>query len=492
MSLRATLFIWLASFLLLCPCVRAEEDPAPSKRPAPNRASSVSAWKMETLRRKDGKRFFGLVQSNTADGVRFVEVKRPPGKRWYLVVHSYAARSVASISRLDANDREQLVSRIGPLLKQKSHARIEAGRMEDVRLHVVLKDGGKRFRYKGVWFDLLSSADEATTRRCVVRIEQIFRAYAQVIPRRHRREDKLQIVMHGSMDEYRRDLHQRDLQIQNPAFYSIKENLIIAGSELSRYAERLDEIQAENSEVRRDLAEMDAGFTTRMRDLRDQLQRNGFSKSDITSEMQIRRAKWRVDERKSGFYWDKIREINAIERRNHRRFNDVTDAMFRRLYHEAFHAYLENHVYPNDRANVPRWLNEGLAQIFENSQLDDDTLRIDAPGDNLLKRLQSDLKEGRQLALRDLLTKQEEAYVLTHDSNFASKQHYLYSWGLAYYLTFKRDFLGGEALDDYIAASQSTTDPVVRFEKLIGSPLDEFQREWRNYMLALKSNGDEK
>ena len=45
--------------------------------------------------------------------------------------------------------------------------------------------------------------------------------------------------------------------------------------------------------------------------------------------------------------------------------------MFRRLAHEAFHAYLETYVYPRQAYDVPRWLNEGLAQTFEAGLLED-------------------------------------------------------------------------------------------------------------------------
>ena len=44
--------------------------------------------------------------------------------------------------------------------------------------------------------------------------------------------------------------------------------------------------------------------------------------------------------------------------------------MFARAYHESFHAYLENYVYPHDHYDVPRWLNEGLAVMMEGGILD--------------------------------------------------------------------------------------------------------------------------
>ena len=62
-----------------------------------------------------------------------------------------------------------------------------------------------------------------------------------------------------------------------------------------------------------------------------------------------------------------------------------------RLYHEAFHAYLRNNVYPRQKYDVPPWLNEGLAVIFEGGLLEGNTLRVDAPNPVALKKLKADM-----------------------------------------------------------------------------------------------------
>ena len=62
-------------------------------------------------------------------------------------------------------------------------------------------------------------------------------------------------------------------------------------------------------------------------------------------------------------------EISRCDRENVQLFDKVTRQMFTRLYHEAFHAYLENYVYPHDRYDVPLWLNEGLAVLLEGGLL---------------------------------------------------------------------------------------------------------------------------
>ena len=73
------------------------------------------------------------------------------------------------------------------------------------------------------------------------------------------------------------------------------------------------------------------------------------------------------------------RKILALDRKNSAKFTEVSGQMFTRLAHEAFHAY-RTYVYPRQEYDVPRWLNEGLAQVFEAGlPLEADTLRIDTP-----------------------------------------------------------------------------------------------------------------
>jgi hypothetical protein len=67
-----------------------------------------------------------------------------------------------------------------------------------------------------------------------------------------------------------------------------------------------------------------------------------------------------------------------------------------------------------------------------------------------------------------------------------SARHYLYSWGLAYYLTFELGLLETEALDHYVAAEARDLPPMDRFERLVHMPLEQFEPAWRRYMLELQ------
>jgi hypothetical protein len=470
---------------------RAQTDPP--RRPAevaplrgPGAFEQAGAWKLETLTLKSGRVLEGLVRGQRADEIDFVEVVRPAGKPLYLVAMSFDPQSVQSVARLAADDRKLLLERIGPLLTVKSRARIEAARMEDIALKEIVRDEVRHFIYREPAFTLESTADEESTRRCTVRIEQIFRAFQRVLPPGDVRRSDLRVVLFGSMDQYRAHLAARGLGLENPAYYSPVSNTIAAGSDLDRYTERLAQVRAENEELRRQYEQRNRDFNRQLVGLASQMRASGFSRQEIETEQRIRRAAWER-EYKALLGEDGDGGLLAqINRRNAARFEELAGQMFRRLYHEAFHAYLENHVFPAASHEVPRWLNEGLAQIFEQGQLEADTLRIDAPDRATLEALQAELSGGQPLSLAEILSADEQAFLVTHGDAHASRRHYLYSWGLAWYLAFEQDLLAGEKFAGYVARDNVARSPLVRFELLVGKPLPKFEQEWRRAMLELK------
>jgi hypothetical protein len=179
--------------------------------------------------------------------------------------------------------------------------------------------------------------------------------------------------------------------------------------------------------------------------------------------------------------------LDFLERENAAQFDEITRQMFTRLYHEAFHAYVENFVYPQDKCDVPRWLNEGLAQVFEEGILELGALRLDAPSRTRLAAMQADLRGQPRLTLTELLTADGRAFLVAHPTAAkTSQRYYLYSWALAYYLAVREPVLETERFNRYVDASAKSLDPIARFEQLVGVPLDRFDNMWRSELLAMK------
>jgi len=435
---------------------------------------------MESVHLKHGRVYRGLIRAESEKQVEFVEVFRRPGKPMFLVIRPIAAREIVRFDRLPQQQRAKLIERIE---RFRNRFRIEAERMDAVELSDVTVGNTNYRYYVGKWFTLLSTAEEETTRRSVVRIEQIFRAYCQVLPPRIRRRGTLRIVLLGSMDEYHDYLHRHNLAVDNPAFFLTEQNVIVAGSELTRFARHLAASRARHERIREKYEELNDDLPDRKIRLASQLKLRGYSPQEIEREIVAQQAAWEQQ------YAAALQEIKTADRLNEAAFADVTRQMFVRVYHEAFHAYLENYVYPRDRREVPIWLNEGLAQIFESGQLDADALRIDAPNRPLLKRLQRHLDSEDPLSLSELIAAERDKFLVAHDGgNGESEKFYCYCWGLAYYLTFHfpDPILGTAALDRYVAEDARRSSPTKSFQALVGMPLPKFERRFTRAMRDLK------
>ena len=66
----------------------------------------------------------------------------------------------------------------------------------------LVKEGNHYQHYAGKWFSLDSTADEQTTRRVIVRVEQIFAAYRQTLSPRNNPPQPPRLVVFASMQEY--------------------------------------------------------------------------------------------------------------------------------------------------------------------------------------------------------------------------------------------------------------------------------------------------
>jgi len=439
-------------------------------------AQVLAEWPLETLKRADGKIFSGLMLTRSEEEMEFVEVVRPPGKPMYLVVHYYPPAAVKDWSTISDADRVTLKKRIGPLLLAKHRSRIERGRMDDVQLHT---HGGWQV-YRGKWFTLRSNAGDEAARRAVVRMEQIFRAYSLLLPPAVKPRSELVIKLYGTQDGYQSEIQRRGLRIENPAFYSQRSNLIVAGSDIASYSQLLGRTRAQNAAA---IGETDARiseFSRRLTKLRADLKKAGFTASEIRLEAATRRTLWEKQQASIAL------RVAQADRRNDASFEKVSDAMFRRLYHEAFHAYLENYVFPQQQYQVPRWLNEGLAQIFESGQLEAGVLRIDAPHASSLRELKTIIASPSAHKLRSLIEETSNTFIATHDKQHAATNQYLLSWGLTYYLVFERNLLQAGRLKQYADSTSGKRPQLQRFEQLTGEPFPSFYKKWREAMLKLR------
>ena len=432
-----------------------------------------SGWPLERINCRDGRTFSGWIRHENDRQIELVEVGRPPGRPMYLLVRPIKTAEIAKIVRLDKADRELLRQRIDAF---RNRAGILAALIDDVRLSQQRKNGDLTWHYDGPWFTLESWAEEQLTREAIVRIEQTFAAYRTILAPRRDAPRPLRIVLVGSVQQFRDLLTSAGLNISSSAFFDPRQNLIVAGGDLATFARRLKEARAHHADLKKQMSEDGARAEQLAQELNKALESQGVDPEKRRQVVGAARAQYQEQRRSL------LRKISQAEQKN----GEMYYRQFTRLYHEAFHAYLDNYVFDPQDYEVPRWLNEGWAQIFEAGLLDVNTLRIDAPRADLLAGLAADLRGETPLRLTDVLLTPTADYVSGHQAAAANVGRlYRASWGLAWYLTFEKQLLGTPEMEAYLRRDSGERRAIERFEKLVGQKLPAFEAQWRQRMLQL-------
>ena len=170
--------------------------------PAPTRAKFPDEEQpLEAVITVDGRRHEGLIESESQSWVNLIEIQRRPGKPMSLLIRPIDRSRVTRVIRLGQSDREKLRRQVDQFVNR---ARIEAGRMEAIELGQSQRAGIRYYHYSGPWFTLDASTEENTARRIIVRVEQVFTAFRQILAPRQKPDRGLHVIVFGSLEEYYR------------------------------------------------------------------------------------------------------------------------------------------------------------------------------------------------------------------------------------------------------------------------------------------------
>jgi hypothetical protein len=426
-------------------------------------------WKYDIVHRKGGVQIKGLVLVETPTMVRVQCISRRPGSPTVVYPIELPREDVVRIELLPDNEREQLRQRLAELREDRriliEHLRLldpgaTGPRPSGDRLKLqpttwVLPGKTPALEYRSTYFHLVSSARREVVELAAIHLEQVYAAYARFLPPRATAAPT-RIILAGSLPDYQELLRGSGLTLTNPAFYDTEKNQVVCVSSLERLADDLERTRKHHAELLAQLQE-------REKELKEAYR--GMVPAAIKAPLDEAR-----------------KEIQATELRNTQVYRRARERLFQRLYHEAFHAYLANFVYPSAEATVPRWLNEGLAQIFETAIVEVGELRIGHADRERLAAVQKD----PLLPLDELLQAGARQFQVAHSGDRqVSDRHYLASWALAYYLTFNQKLLGTPELDEYMRSLRRGTDPTEAFRILVKRPLAEFEKEFLEYLKHL-------
>ncbi|MCE9529709.1 MAG: DUF1570 domain-containing protein [Planctomycetes bacterium] len=431
-------------------------------------------WKFDQIRLRNGAIFKGLILEESASTIRFQHVRRVTGRPTITMTTIFRTSDLDKIDRLANPERDLLRGRLKEL---DPNGDGERRRMEGLELQPCdWEDTPKAgWRYDSDYFSLLSNAPEEVVRRAAVRLEQIYTAYVNLIPSRCDKGKPTTIVLYPTLDEYQKMLAKKGWQLQNTAFFNPGSNRIVCGSNLQKLGEDLKKTKQQHHEQRAEL------------DKEEKFCRMYFGKNPAELARRLQKI---ADDRQ---------KMANADRYNDGIFDNETKRLFATLYHEAFHAYVSNFVYtanggtlPMARppGELPRWLNEGLAQIFETSIVEAGELRVGHADANRLTKVKDALKKGELMPVAELLGAGAKPFLVQHNNDrLVSDRAYQTSWALAAYLTFDRRLLGSDSLDDFIRSVNRDNKPEEAFAILVGRKLPEFEKDFHAWLLKLQING---
>ena len=439
--------------------------------------AGLSNWPFDELTLKNGAKFQGLIVSESSDGIEFRSVYRLPGRPTVTFPSFFSKNEIAKLKPLSKEQRKILEEKLAELDESGAGERKRMESLELVAAEWPGKPGGAR-AYDSDYFRLVCTGTEELTRRSAVRLEQIYTAFARFFPPTAKTGTPTRFMLATTQDEYKTLLGPlNESKLLNPAVYDPANNQILCGTDLKRLGDELQSARVHHAQQLAGLDRYEIGLKKLYKG--DELDRHMRA---VTAER---------------------KKVYGADVNNGVKFSEATARLFALLYHEAFHAFVATFAYPplkpeevkagQGTGELPRWLNEGLAQIFETALVEAGELRADRPDKDRLQRAKDWLKGkngGPLVPLGDLLTTGRDAFLASHaDQKLASDRAYVTCWALAHYLTFDRRLIGTDAFHKYLIALNSGDNPKQAFAKFVGQELPAFEKDWHNYLTRLQSDG---
>ncbi|MEM8495582.1 MAG: DUF1570 domain-containing protein, partial [Planctomycetota bacterium] len=154
------------------------------------------------------------------------------------------------------------------------------------------------------------------------------------------------------------------------------------------------------------------------------------------------------------------------------------------LQHEGFHQFAWKYLGPD----LPTWVNEGLAQYFEDAPLVNGRLVVGVTDRARLARVRAALTAGQTLPLGTLFSLGEEAWndAVHHDENHSGLL-YAQSWSAVYFLIHGEDGRYRSAFQSFLQRVNDGVPGDRAFTDAFGRNPQAMQRRWASYVQGMEA-----
>jgi len=157
------------------------------------------------------------------------------------------------------------------------------------------------------------------------------------------------------------------------------------------------------------------------------------------------------------------------------------ESLRRTLQHEAFHQFAFNAISPD----LPIWLNEGMAQVFEEGLWAGDTFMLGQVAPRRLRQLKADIDANRLTDFQKFMsvTPEDWSKQLYADASRGAT-NYGQAWAMVHFLVNGENGAFRKRLIDMLKRIHSGNDPDTAFEAAFSSNYDGFRRHFLDWAAA--------
>lgn len=452
--------------------------------------AGAAGWR-DVILLKNGDEHRGLIVSEGADAIAFDLVMSGASVTRTLTMRTTIARgSIKEVRRLTDDRRAAARAHIESAKRQEKR---DARGERDIKVERTFwdsKEGKQRIPARMVeleHFVIEANTDEDFLRKAAHRLGKVFDAYKRYFGVDRNEAERVRVVIFNSMEQYYGSI---DHAVENPAFYAPSLKLVAAGCDMAKYRALIDSIREHHAKLTEQLGAEQARIDKARAEVRaviDKYHKQIHTAGRTTPRGKaimnlIRRAerRWQIHIMKLEKPLKDIqRKIGELNRRNERFFDGYTKHMLRTLYHEGFHAFLDQFLFDEKLVKkVPLWLNEGLAQYFEEARVEGSRLVLGQENRRKIAFLRKASREGKLVPMAKMLTAGSEEYLVRDTSDLEkSTKHYLQAWCLVHLLG-ERGRLKKDALDAYVRAVAGGAEPMDALPALTGMKNAELKELW--------------